>query len=174
MQLFLSPDTIIDLHWNHQHTQTTMMSSVLVVWATTKEKMAPIGSDEDDRIYPEMGYPVMKPCHSALRVCKNNVPSVHGRPNTTSSNAKTKLNHQRNLSLDFRWDDFSFLWLFVGVQQHLMKVVSRLWCKQEIFKFDCIDICVYYGDKIFALWSVDEKKSNKSLRIDKVHILFLF
>lgn len=37
-----------------------------------------------------------------ITCCKDNVPSVHGRPNT-SLNVKTRLsNHQRNLSLDFR------------------------------------------------------------------------
>ncbi|KAF5273072.1 hypothetical protein FQR65_LT04814 [Abscondita terminalis] len=39
-----------------------------------------------------------------LTVCRDSVPSVHGRPNTTPThNIRTRLsNHQRNLSLDFR------------------------------------------------------------------------
>ncbi|KAG5877173.1 hypothetical protein JTB14_032125 [Gonioctena quinquepunctata] len=38
-----------------------------------------------------------------LTTCRDNVPAVHGRPNISSLNVKTRLsNHQRNLSLDFR------------------------------------------------------------------------
>lgn len=40
--------------------------------------------------------------HKLGSLTRDNVPSVHGRPNTTL-NAKARLsNHQRNLSLDFR------------------------------------------------------------------------
>lgn len=39
-----------------------------------------------------------------LAACRDNVPSVHGRPSNPSLNVKTRLsNHQRNLSLDFRY-----------------------------------------------------------------------
>lgn len=40
-------------------------------------------------------------------ICPNNVPPIHGRPNPIILPARQRLsNHQRNLSLDFRYSFF--------------------------------------------------------------------
>lgn len=53
-------------------------------------------------IRPDMG--LMK--RQKLVVCRDNVPSVHGRMNNSGASVKSRIsNHQRNLSLDFRYLD---------------------------------------------------------------------
>lgn len=63
-----------------------------------------------DEVSPAGAYkdlPTMK--RQKVHVLRDNVPSVHGRGYTPPTIRTRLSNHQRNLSLDFRYVSFSFL-----------------------------------------------------------------
>lgn len=99
-----------------------------------------------------------------LVACRDTVPSVHGRSANPSLNVKARLsNHQRNLSLDFRWVTkistytqilvannitfqtfvllLGFTQIFIVLHLHLTFICNNLtlwinWVKYRIFKAD--------------------------------------